>query len=112
MVVRIRLGKRPKPAAKRARNRRLAQGIAVLLHPAALMALALGIWSVGADLKLTSAFAIASGWFSHWPAWIGTAVLLGFCSFALNRYSQSRALASPPRAEAALSGLGVRSAPE
>ena len=112
MVVRIRLGKRPTPAAKRARNLRLAQGIAVLLNPAALMALALGIWDVGADLKLTSAFVIASGWLSHWAVWIGAAVLLEFCSFALNRYGQSRASASSPRGKAALSGLGVRSAQE
>jgi hypothetical protein len=109
MVVRIRLGKRPKPAAKRARNRHLAQGIAVLLKPAALMALALGIWGLAADLKLTSSFAIASGWLSHWAVWIGMAVLLEFCSFALNRYSQTT---SRPRAEGALSGLGVRNAPE
>jgi hypothetical protein len=91
MVVRIRLGKRPKPSAKRARNRRLAQGVAVLLKPAALMALALGLWGVGADLKLTTRFAIASGWFSHWQVWLGAAVVLEFCSLALNRYGRSEA---------------------
>jgi hypothetical protein len=91
MVVRIRLGKRPKPAAKRARNRRLAQGFAVLLKPAALMALALGVWGIGADLKLTTRFAIVSGWFSHWQVWLGTAVVLEFCSFALNRFGQREA---------------------
>jgi hypothetical protein len=76
------------------------------------MALALGIWDVGADLKLTSAFVIASGWLSHGAVWIAAAVLLEFCSFALNRYGQSRASASSPRGEAALSGLGDRSAQE
>ena len=90
MVVRIRLGKRPKPSAKRARNRRFAQGGAALLKPAALMALALGMWGIGADLKLTSAFAITSGWFSLWPVWLGTAVLLELCSFGLNRYGQPK----------------------
>jgi len=75
MVVRIRFGKQPKPAAKRARNRRFAQGIAALLKPAALMALALGMWGIGADLKLTSAFAIRSGWLSLWQFWLGTAAL-------------------------------------
>jgi hypothetical protein len=102
MVVRIRLGKRPKPAVKRARNRRLAQGIAALLKPAALMALALGMWGIGADLKLTGAFAITSGWFSRWPVWLGTAVLLQLCSFALNRYGRSEP-SSPPEASQARS---------
>lgn len=98
MVVRIRLGKRPKPAAKRARNRRLAQGVAALLKPAALMALALGIWGIGADLKLTARFAIDSGWFSRWQVWLGTGVVLEFGSIALNRYGRSQA-PSPSRAK-------------
>src|SRR5215472_1579882 len=94
MVVRIRLGKRPKPAAKRARNRRFAQGVAALLKPAALMALALGIWAVGASFKLSSTFAIASGWLSHWLVWLIVAVVLELCSIALNRYGQNQA---PPK---------------
>jgi Flp pilus assembly protein protease CpaA len=97
MVVRIRLGKRPKPAAKRARNRRFAQGVAALLKPAALMALALGIWAIGADFKLTSTFAIASGWLSHWLVWLAVAVILEFCSIALNRYGQNQAPAKTLR---------------
>ena len=95
MVVRIRLGKRPKPAAKRARNRRLAEGIATLLTPAALMALALGIWAICADLKLTTTFAIDSGLFSHWQVWLGVAAGLEFCSFALNRYGRNGAPSRP-----------------
>lgn len=100
MVVRIRLGKRPKPAAKRARNRRVAMGIAALLKPAALMALALGIWGMGADLKLTGSFAIASGRLSHWGVWLGTAVMLQVCSLVLNRYGQNEALSEPKAAQA------------
>ena len=87
----MRFGKRPKPAAKRARNRRFAQGLAVLLTPAALIALALGIWGILAALKLTSAFAIRAGWFSHWLVWLVTALLLESCSFALNRYGRREA---------------------
>ena len=106
MVVRIRLGKRPKPAAKRARNRLFAQGVATLLKPAALMALALAIWGLGADLKLTGGFAIASGWPSHWEVWLGAAVMLQFCSFALNRYGRKQA--APP-SQASQGGVrGVR----
>jgi len=95
MVVRIRLGKWPNPAAKRARNRRLAEGIAALLTPAALMAGSLGVWALAAELKLTSAFAIDSGLFSHWQVWLGVAAGLEFCSFALNRYGRNGAPSRP-----------------
>ena len=105
MVVRIRLGERPKPAAKRARNRRAALGIATLLKPASLMALALGIWGVGADLRLTGSFTIASGWLSHWGVWLGTAVMLEVCSLALNRYGQKEA---PSPVKASQAGVARR----
>ena len=105
MVVRIRLGKRPKPAAKRARNRLFAQGVATLLKPAALMALALAIWGLGADLKLTGGFAIASGWASHWEVWLGAAVMLQFCSFALNRYGRKQAAAPPQASQGGVRGV-------
>jgi hypothetical protein len=100
MVVRIRPGKRPKPSAKRTRNRRFAQGVATLLKPAALMALALGLWGIGAALKLTSAFAITSGWLSLWQVWLGAAILLELCSFALNRYAQRKTSSPPPASRA------------
>jgi hypothetical protein len=109
MVVRLRLGKRPKPAARRARNRRFALGIATLLKPAALMAVALGIWGVGADLKLASSFAIASGLLSHWGLWLGTAVVLQVCSFALNRYGQNEALSPPKASQAGVARRAQRS---
>jgi hypothetical protein len=105
MVVRIRLGERPKPAAKRARNRRFAQGVAALLTPAALMALALAIWGIGADLKLTAAFAIVSGWFSHWQVWLVMAVALESCSFVLNRYAKSDARTARARTTRTAAGL-------
>jgi hypothetical protein len=94
MVVRIRFGKRLKADAKRAQNRRVAQGIAALLTPAALMACMLGVWGIGADFKWTSSFAIPTGLFSHWQFWIGTAALLQLCSYALNRYGNSDRAAS------------------
>jgi hypothetical protein len=86
MLVRIRLGRQPKPAVKRARNGRIALGIAALLTPGALAALVLAIWRLGADLNLTGSFAIPSGLFSHWQVWMGAAVLLQVCALALNRY--------------------------
>jgi hypothetical protein len=95
MVVRIRLGKGPKPAVKRAQNRRIALGISALLTPSALMALVLAIWRIGADLNLTGSFAIPSGPFSHWQVWMGAAAFLQLCAFALNRYGRGDARSGP-----------------
>jgi hypothetical protein len=91
MVVRIRLGRRRRPGIKRAQNRRIALGISALLTPAALAALVLAVWRLGADLNLTSSFAIPSGLFSHWQVWMAAAALLELCAFALNRYGRSGA---------------------
>jgi hypothetical protein len=74
---------------KRAQNRRIALGISALLTPAALMALVLAIWRIGADRNLTGGFAIHSGLFSHWQVWMGAAALLQLCASALNRYGRS-----------------------
>lgn len=94
MLVRIRLGKRLPPDSKRAKNRRIAQAIAVLLKPAALMATVLGCWRIASDFNWTGGFAIASGPFSHWQVWLGAAALLQLCSSALNRYGKGDRAAS------------------
>ena len=94
MVVRIRLGSRAKPVARRAQKRRLAMGVAALLTPAALMASVLAAWRIGADLNLTKSFAIPSGLFSHWQVWVAAAALLELCSYMLNRYGRSGRAAS------------------
>lgn len=94
MLVRIRLGKRTPVDSKRAKNRRIAQAIAILLRPAALAALVLGCWRFAADYNWTGGFAIASGPFSHWQVWLGGAALLQLCSSALNRYGRGNHAAS------------------
>jgi len=94
MVVRIRLGKGPKRGARRAQDSRLAQGVAALLTPAALMAAALGVWGIAADFQWTGSFAISSGLFSHWQVWLGGAALLQLCAFVLNRYGKGNRTAS------------------
>jgi len=96
MLVRIRLGRQPKPAVKRARNRRIALAIAALLTPGALAALVLAIWRLGADLNFTGSFAIPSGLFSHRQVWMGAAILLQVCALALNRYGRGTS-SSPNR---------------
>ena len=55
------------------------------------MALVLGVWRLGADLKWTGAFAISRGLFSHWQVWIALAGLLETCASMLNRYGRRRA---------------------
>lgn len=88
MRVRIRLGKRLPVSTKRAKNRRVAQAIAALLKPAALMAGVLGLWRIASDFNWTGGFAISSGLFSHWQVWLGGAAVLQLCSYALNRYGK------------------------
>jgi hypothetical protein len=91
MLVRIRFGKGLPVSSKRAKNRRLAQGVAVLLKPAALVASVLGCWRIAADFNWTGGFAIATGLFSHWQVWLGGAAVLQLCSYALNRYGKGTA---------------------
>lgn len=57
--------------------------LVALLTPAALVALAMGLWRVGADLDWAGVFPIAGGFFSHWQVWIGLSVALKMLSSAL-----------------------------
>jgi len=71
------------------KNRRVALAMGSLLVPVTVMASALGIWRLAADLKIAGDFAIANGLFSHWQVWIASAVVLAFVSRLLNRYGRS-----------------------
>ena len=94
MIVRIRLGRSVSRRVRSSGEHRLALGLAALLTPAALMASVLGFWRIGPDLNWTASFAIASGIFSYWEVWIGTAAVLQFCAYVLNRYGKSGRAAS------------------
>jgi hypothetical protein len=88
MVIRIRFtGHRI--GVRRRKERRAALMMSALLTPAAAMALALACWRVAADLNWTSSFAISSGLFSHWQAWLGAAALLQVLSRILSRYARN-----------------------
>jgi hypothetical protein len=89
MIVRIRFGRPAHIENKPRKNRRVALAMASLLIPVAVMASVLGIWRLGADLKITGDFAIASGLFSHWQVWIASAIVLAFLARLLNRYGRS-----------------------
>ena len=88
MVVRIRFARGPKIVKGRRKNQRLAVAVAAMLTPTAVMAAALALWRVAADLNFAGSFAIPSGPFSHWQFWLGTAVALQVCSRLLNRYGR------------------------
>jgi len=89
MIVRIRFGRPSHVERKPRKNRRVALATASLLVPVAVMASALGVWRLAADMKITGDFAIANGLFSHWQVWIASAVVLAFLARVLNRYGRS-----------------------
>ena len=89
MRVRIRFGKGPKVAKKRRKNQRMALVAAAMLTPASLVALAMGLWRLAADLNWTSAFVIRGGLFSNWLVWVVAAILLQLCAHVLNRYGKA-----------------------
>jgi len=64
-------------------GRQLPDIVVALLTPAALVAFAMGLWRVSADLDWASAFPIAGGFFSHWQVWIALSIALKILSSAL-----------------------------
>ena len=99
MVVRIRLGRGPKIGKHLGKNRQAALALAALLTPATLLASVLALWRIAADMNWTASFAIASGLFSHWQVWLGTALLLQLCAHLLNRYGRGATRAASPGTE-------------
>jgi hypothetical protein len=57
--------------------------LVALLTPAALVALAMGLWRVGADLDWAGEFPIVAGFFSHWQVWIALSIALKLISSSL-----------------------------
>ena len=90
MVVRICFGRGPRLQRGTGKNRRLALGFGALLTPAAVMAFVLGFWRLAADIGLTAAFGISTGFFSHWQIWVTAAGLLQWSAWALTRYGQGK----------------------
>jgi hypothetical protein len=88
MVVRIRFARGPKLDPEKRKSHPIAVAVASLLTPAAVMASALALWRVAADLNWASSFAIPSGPFSYWQFWLGAAIALQGCSHLLNRYAK------------------------
>jgi hypothetical protein len=87
MVVRIRFAYGSALRKTVAANRHAALVTSSLMTPVAVMAAALGVWRMAADLKWTGEFAISKGIFSHWQVWIAVAVAVQFAAFLLHRYA-------------------------
>jgi hypothetical protein len=71
-----------------AANRQAALVISSLMTPLAFLAWTLGGWRIAADLKWAGAFAISTGFFSHWQVWIAVAIAVQFAAFFLHRYGR------------------------
>ena len=91
MVVRIRFARGRRVLLAKRKNQKVALALSALMTPAAVMASALGLWRLTADLKLTGEFGIATGLFSHWQVWMVFAALLQGGAWALNRYGHDQA---------------------
>jgi hypothetical protein len=70
-------------ATARTLGQQLPSVLIALLTPAALVALAMGLWRVSADLDWAGAFPITGGFFSHWQVWIGLSIALKILSSSL-----------------------------
>jgi hypothetical protein len=88
MLVRIRFDKAAHIHKKRGKNRHLALAAGALLVPSSLMAFALGIWRLAADLGWTTGFGIATGAFAHWQVWMVLAAGMLLAAVRLNRYGR------------------------
>lgn len=77
------------------RPREIAMAVSALLSPAAVVALALACWRLGADLNLTGRFVISEGLFSHWQAWLALAAFLQAGASLLSRYAHGAKGPSP-----------------
>ena len=88
MLVRIRFGIGPTLRAGRKRGQTAAQAMAALMAPVALMALALAVWDIAAQMKLSGHFAFSSGAFSYWQTWLVVAGGFQLLSRALGKYGK------------------------
>lgn len=96
MRVILRLKHGPAVRKKRRKNQLAALAASAVITPVALMACALALWRIAADMSLAGAFPFTQGFLSHWQIWFLVAVLLQAFSLTLARYGNARAEALPP----------------
>src|SRR6266404_256372 len=73
---------------KPSRIQQVALAVASLITPAALAAFVFAFWRLTADLKITRAFPVTDGFFSHWQIWLASATVLELLALLLNRYGK------------------------
>lgn len=95
MLVRIRLLRSVNTPRGVPRPRQIALAVSALLSPAAVVALALACWRLGADLNLTGHFVISEGLFSHWQVWLALAAFLQAGASLSSRYGHGAKGPSP-----------------
>lgn len=89
MRVVIRLKHGPAVRRKRHKNQQAALIAALFLTPAAVMACALALWRIAADMGMAGAFPLTSGIFSHWQVWFVIAAVLQTASLFFSRYGNA-----------------------
>jgi hypothetical protein len=82
---------RLQPAIERSAvlSREMAGVVAFALRPAALLALAMGVWRLGIDIGWTQDFFISAGLLSHWQVWMMLALCVQMTAAFLERASHS-----------------------
>jgi hypothetical protein len=95
MRISIRLKRGPRVKKTVEKDRKVALAVAALLTPVCVITWMFTAWRIGADLDMTSGFAISSGLLSHWQVWIAISVGVQFLVFSLNRYGRVRSGRKP-----------------
>ncbi len=81
------------PQGEVARWMKTSVGLVVFtLDTAALAALTLGLWRLGADLAWTDSFFIGQGLWSHWQVWLALAMALKMAHVGLGRTMERAAV--------------------
>ncbi|HYO79778.1 MAG TPA: hypothetical protein VES20_00125 [Bryobacteraceae bacterium] len=89
MVIRIRLRTKLRSGHRSAAAGQAAAVVSSLLTPLALMAWALGTWSLLAAMNRAGEFAFRSGIWSRWQVWMAVGVFVQFAAFLIGRVGRS-----------------------
>ena len=93
MVVKVRFGRGPRVARRPGKNSGIATLAASGMTLVSVGCASLGLWRLGTDLNWAGKFVFPRGFLSHWQVWIGTAGLVQYVGWRLNRHAvQARAM--------------------
>lgn len=95
MTVKIKIAQGRQTGEQTGRPNAAVELAAHLLSPAALVAVAVGLWALGCELQLAHSFAISEGAFAHWQAWMVLGAAMQTAAAMLQRHFQSKESATP-----------------